>query len=49
MDLWSIGLLLDYFLDHFFFYQKVIFRVGILFIYGVEEGGNGNIKMAPKQ
>ena len=31
------------------FHQKVIFRVGILFIYGAEEGGNGNMKMAPKQ
>ena len=60
MDLWTIGLFLDYFLDYildyvldyFFkptFYQKVIFRVGILFIYGAEEGGNGNMKMPPKQ
>ena len=29
--------------------KKVIFRVGILFIYGAEEGGNGKMKMAPKQ
>ena len=31
------------------FYQKVIFRVGILFINGTEEGGNGIMKMASKQ
>ena len=24
------------------FYQKVIFRAGVLFIYGAEEVGNGN-------
>ena len=28
-------------------HQKVIFRVSILLIYGTEEGGNGNMKMAP--
>ena len=50
---WTNGPL-DYFLDHFFelfskpaFYQKVIFRVSILLIYGAEEGGNGNMKMTP--
>ena len=31
------------------FYQKVIFRAGVLFIYGAEEVGNGNMKMAQKQ
>ena len=55
LDQWTFGLL-DYFLDHFFdyflnlfFYQKVIFRTDILFIYGAEERGDGNMKMAPKQ
>ena len=48
MDLWTIGLFFGLFSKPTF-YQKVIFMVGILFIYGAEEGGNGNMKMAPKQ
>ena len=56
MDLWTIGLFFGLFFGPFFglfskpaFYQKVIFRVDISFIYGAEEGGNGNMKMAPRQ
>ena len=56
MDLWTIGLFFGLLFGPFFglfskpaFHQKVIFRVGILFIYGAEEGRNGNMKMAPKQ
>ena len=54
LDQWTIRLFFGLLFRPFFglfskpaFCQKVIFRVGILFIYGAEEGGNGNMKMAP--
>ena len=56
MDLWTIGLFFELFFGPFFglfsksdFYQKVIFGVGMLFIYGAEEGWNGKMKMASRQ
>ena len=56
MDLRTIGLFFELFFGPFFrlfsksdFYQKVIFGVGMLFIYGAEERGNGKMKMASRQ
>ena len=49
LDNWTIFWIIFWTISKPAFYQKVIFRVGILFIYGAEEAGNGNMKMATKQ